>query len=47
MFATADRVNLINAAFNAYHTISNTFGEAMQEELRAVGISLYGGMSME
>lgn len=38
-----DRVGLINSAFRAYNTVAKSFGEIMQEELRTVGISLYGG----
>jgi hypothetical protein len=37
---------LINSAFRAYHTVASTFGNSMQE-LRAVGISLYGGVSVK
>ncbi|CCM02125.1 uncharacterized protein FIBRA_04202 [Fibroporia radiculosa] len=37
-----DKIKLVNAAFEAFMTIADTFGSVQKEEFRAVAITLYG-----
>jgi len=41
---TADRVTLIKTSFDALLSIGSSFDAKIQEEVRAVAISLYSGM---
>lgn len=38
-----DRIALIKSSFVAFNVIGISFGEAAQDEIRALGVSLYTG----
>lgn len=46
-YTPADRVTLIKTSFNALLSIGSSFDAKIQEEVRAVAISLYSGMGAD